>query len=205
MTNTKKKQAKPKTGLARCMELASNKKGLIFLSAFLSSLAAIASFVQYIAVYFIIRSILSVYPDMGSLDVVAVTGYAWMALGGIIANILLYFFAIFSSHMAAFGTLYELKVHFADHITKIPLGYHLTIGSGRLRKIMDENIESVEGFIAHQFPDFVASVTAPIVMVILLLSVDWRFGLASLAGIILAFGAEFLGFGSGAMKENNFL
>ena len=166
MTNTKKKQAKPKTGLARCMELASNKKGLIFLSAFLSSLAAIASFVPYIAVYFIIRSILSVYPDMGSLDVVAVTGYAWMALGGIIANILLYFFAIFSSHMAAFGTLYELKVHFADHITKIPLGYHLTIGSGRLRKIMDENIESVEGFIAHQFPDFVASVTAPIVMVI---------------------------------------
>ena len=202
MTNTKTKQAKPKTGLARCMELASNKKGLIFLSAFLSSLAAIASFVPYIAVYFIIRSILSVYPDMGALDVGAVTGYAWMALGGIIANILLYFFAIFSSHMAAFGTLYELKVHFADHITKIPLGYHLTIGSGRLRKIMDENIESVEGFIAHQFPDFVASVTAPIVMVILLLAVDWRFGLASLVGIILAFGAEFLGFGSGAMKEN---
>lgn len=62
-----------------------------------------------------------------------------------------------------------MKVLFADHITKIPLGYHLTIGSGRLRKIMDENIESVEGFIAHQFPDFVASITAPIVMVIILL------------------------------------
>ena len=104
--------------------------------------------------------------------------------------------------MAAFGTLYELKVLFADHITKIPLGYHLTIGSGRLRKIMDENIESVEGFIAHQFPDFVASITAPIVMVIILLAVDWRFGLASLVGIILAFVAEFIGFGSGEMKEN---
>ena len=97
MTNTKTKQAKPKTGLARCMELASNKKGLIFLSAFLSSLAAIASFLPYIAVCFIIRSLLSVYPDMGSLDVRAVTGYAWMALGGIIANILLYFFAIWLS------------------------------------------------------------------------------------------------------------
>ena len=50
MANTKTKQAKPKTGLARCMELASNKKGLVFLSAVLSSLAAIASFVPYIAV-----------------------------------------------------------------------------------------------------------------------------------------------------------
>ena len=158
--------------------------------------------ISYIAVYFIIRSILQVYPNLNSLDVNEVIGYGWLALGGIIANILLYFLAIFCSHLAAFGTLYELKVKFAEHITKIPLGYHLTIGSGRLRKIMDENIESVEGFIAHQFPDFVASVTAPIVMVILLFAIDWRFGIASLVGIILAFIVQFMGYGSGAMKEN---
>lgn len=202
MANSKTKQPKPKSGLARCMELASDRKGLIFLSAILSSLAAIASFVPYIAVYFMIRTIIGVYPNLEQLDMSIVLNYGWLALAGIVANILLYFLAIFSSHMAAFGTLYELKVLFANHITKIPLGYHLTIGSGRLRKIMDENIESVEGFIAHQFPDFVASVTAPIVMVVILFTVDWRFGIASLAGIILAFIAEFIGYGSGAMKEN---
>ena len=202
MANKKPKQNKPKTGLARCLELASNKKGLVFLSAILSSLAAIASFVPYIAVYFIISSILKVYPNLELLDMSKVMNYGWIALAGIIANILLYFLAIFSSHMAAFGTLYELKLHFAEHIPKIPLGYHLTIGSGRLRKIMDENIESIEGFIAHQFPDFVASVTAPIVMVIILLAIDWRFGIASLVGIVLAFVVQFSGFGSGAMKEN---
>ena len=202
MANSKTKQPKPKSGLARCMELASDRKGLIFLSAILSSLAAIASFIPYIAVYFMIRTIIGVYPNLEQLDMSIVLNYGWLALAGIVANILLYFLAIFSSHMAAFGTLYELKVLFANHITKIPLGYHLTIGSGRLRKIMDENIESVEGFIAHQFPDFVASVTAPIVMVVILFTVDWRFGIASLAGIILAFIAEFIGYGSGAMKEN---
>lgn len=153
MSNAKSKQAKPKTGLARCMELASDRKGLVFLAAVLSSLAAIASFIPYIAVYFMIRSIIGVFPNLDQLDMGMVMNYGWLALAGIVANILLYFLAIFSSHMAAFGTLYELKVLFADHITKIPLGYHLTIGSGRLRKIMDENIESVEGFIAHQFPD----------------------------------------------------
>ena len=202
MSKKNSKGAKPKTGLARCMELASDRKGLIILAAVLSSLAAIASFIPYIGVYFMIRSIIGGFPDLGRLDMGRVMSYGWMALTGILANIQLYFLAIFSSHMAAFGTLYDLKVLFADHITKIPLGYHLTIGSGRLRKIMDENIESVEGFIAHQFPDFVASVTAPIVMVILLLAVDWRFGLASLVGILLAFAVEFIGFGSGAMKEN---
>lgn len=202
MSNAKSKQAKPKTGLARCMELASDRKGLVFLAAVLSSLAAIASFIPYIAVYFMIRSIIGVFPNLDQLDMGMVMNYGWLALAGIVANILLYFW-LFSVHTwQRSGTLYELKVLFADHITKIPLGYHLTIGSGRLRKIMDENIESVEGFIAHQFPDFVASITAPIVMVIILLAVDWRFGLASLVGIILAFVAEFIGFGSGGMKEN---
>ena len=202
MAKKSPKQQKPKTGLARCLELASNKKGLVFLSAILSSLASIASFVHYIAVYFIIVSIIQVYPDLDGLNMSEVMGYGWLALGGIIANILLYFLAIFCSHIAAFGTLYELKIKFSEHITKIPLGYHLTIGSGRFRKIMDDNIESVEGFIAHQFPDFVASVTAPVVMVILLFAIDWRFGLASLVGIILAFIVQFMGYGSGAMKEN---
>ena len=202
MAKKSPKQQKPKTGLARCLELASNKKGLVFLSAILSSLASIASFVPYIAVYFIIVSIIQVYPDLDGLNMSEVMGYGWLALGGIIANILLYFLAIFCSHIAAFGTLYELKIKFSEHITKIPLGYHLTIGSGRFRKIMDDNIESVEGFIAHQFPDFVASVTAPVVMVIFLFAIDWRFGLASLVGIILAFIVQFMGYGSGAMKEN---
>ena len=49
MSNTKSKKTKSKTGLARCMELASDRKGLIFLSALLSSLAAIASFIPYLS------------------------------------------------------------------------------------------------------------------------------------------------------------
>lgn len=44
MSNAKSKQAKPKTGLARCMELAADRKGLVFLAAVLSSLAAIRPF-----------------------------------------------------------------------------------------------------------------------------------------------------------------
>jgi ATP-binding cassette subfamily B protein len=202
MKNAKKKEFKSKTGLARCMELAKNKKGLIFLSAMFSSISAIASFVPYLAIYFIIRNILIQYPNLEELNTRAIMNYGWMAVGGIVANILLYFLAIFCSHMAAFGTLYELKIYFANHITKIPLGYHLTIGSGRMRKIMDENIESIEGFIAHQLPDFVAAITAPIAMFVVLFAVDWRFGIASFVGIILAFCVEFMGYGTDEMKTN---
>ncbi|MFV0364858.1 MAG: ABC transporter ATP-binding protein, partial [Suipraeoptans sp.] len=120
-------------------------------------------------------------------EVSVLTGYGLMALGGMILNIVLYFCALMCSHLAAFGTLYELKVNFATHLAKVPLGFHVMIGSGKLRKVMDENIEKVEQFIAHQLPDLIAAFVAPVVMVVILIVVDWRLGLAALVGVILAF------------------
>ena len=198
----KQKTPKPKTGLSRCLEIASDRKPLVILSAVLSSLAAIASFIPYLAIYGVIKEILSVYPKLDLLDTHHIMLMAWTALGGILLNIVMYFLAILCSHLAAFGTIYELKTAFAKHLTQIPLGYHMNIGSGKLRKIMEDNIESIEGFIAHQFPDFTASVTAPIVMVVILLVINVKLGLISLAGIILAFFAEFIGYGSKDMKNN---
>ena len=47
MAQQNEKQPKAKTGLARCLELASGHKGLVFLAGFLAALAAICSFVPY--------------------------------------------------------------------------------------------------------------------------------------------------------------
>ena len=69
MAQQNKNQPKAKTGLARCLELASGHKGLVFLSGFLAALAAICSFVPYLSIYYIIREILFVYPDMSLLNV----------------------------------------------------------------------------------------------------------------------------------------
>lgn len=124
MAQQNKNQPKAKTGLARCLELASGHKGLVFLSGFLAALAAICSFVPYLSIYYIIREILFVYPDMSLLNVSTISTWGWLALVGILGNIVFYFFALLCSHIAAFGTLYELKVAFADHIMHIPLGYH---------------------------------------------------------------------------------
>lgn len=194
------KNIKQKTGIARLMELAATKKPLMISSVILSALASIASFVPYVAIYYIIGEIMGSYGDFNSLDVEKTLNFGWIAFGGIILNILLYFGALVCSHLAAFGTLYELKVNFASHLAKLPLGFHLTIGSGKMRKIMDENIEKIEGFIAHQLPDIVAAFVAPIVMLIILLGVDWRFGLAALVGIVIAFMLEFKAYGNEGAK-----
>lgn len=191
----------PKSGMARLLELAATKKPLMISSVILSSLASIASFIPYIAIFLMIKDILNVWPEIGDLDPVLAFRYGGMALAGVILNILLYFGALMCSHLAAFGTLYELKVNFATHLAKVPLGFHVIVGSGKLRKIMDENIEKIEEFIAHQLPDIVAAFVAPIVMVVILLTVDWRFGLAALAGVIMSFILQVSMYGNEGSKK----
>jgi len=135
-------------------------------SVILSSLASVASFIPYIAIYLIVREIIGTYPDISSLNAPQVIAYGWLAFGGVVGNILLYFCALMCSHLTAFGTLYQLKVNFASRLAKVPLGFHVMTGSGKLRKIMDENIEKIEEFIAHQLPDIVASFVAPVAILI---------------------------------------
>lgn len=189
-----------KNGTARLLEIAATKKPLVICSVILSALASIVSFVPYIAIYLVVREILAVWPALEAIDSVMVIRYGFLAFGGAVGNILLYFAALVCSHLAAFGTLYQLKVDFASHLARVPLGFHVIIGSGKLRKIMDENIEKIEEFIAHQLPDIVAAFVAPVAMTVILLSVDWRYGLAAMVGVIAAFLIQFSLYGNEGSK-----
>jgi ATP-binding cassette subfamily B protein len=179
------KKKGPKTGFARLMELAMTKKPLILSAMVLSVLASIASFVPYMSIYFIIRQVIGAVAGT-PFDRDAAISYGVMAILGTLGQIVLYFAALMCSHLAAVGTLYQLKVEFATHLAKVPLGFHVLAGSGKLRKVMDENIEKIEGFIAHQLPDMTAAMVSPVVALILLFVFDWRFGLAVTFGLAIA-------------------
>lgn len=199
MSNTTKK--KPKTGLSRLLELAATKKGFTLASITFSALASVVSFIPYLAIYKIVSIILAELHNLSAIDTNQAVFYGWVAFAGVVGQILLYFIALMFSHLGAFGTLYELKVNFASHLAKLPLGFHVLIGSGKLRKIMDQNIEDVEGFIAHQLPDIVAAFVAPVVMIGILIYVDWRLGLAALVGVILAFVMQMALYGNETSKS----
>jgi ATP-binding cassette subfamily B protein len=104
------------------------------------------------------------------------------------------------SHIAAFTTLYKLKLDFTRHIASLPLGFHSENSTGKLRKIVDENIEKLEGFIALQLPDLVGSFAMPVVTLVVLFVFDWRLGLASLAPIALSYLIQMSAFGNKASQ-----
>lgn len=190
------KEKKPKSGMSRIFELASDHKWLLAVSGVLAALAAIASFVPYVAVYYVIRDVISVYPEFNKLNIESVLGYGVIAIIGIAADVILFLSSSICAHLAAFGTQYKLKMILTEHIAKIPLGFHLNIGSGRFRKVLNQDIEKMENFLAHTYPDMVAAFVAPVVLLAILFVFDWRFGLASFIAIIIAFGIQMIVMGS---------
>ena len=44
-----------------------------------------------------------------------------------------------------------------EHLGKLPLGLFSKNTSGSIQKIMDENVEKLEGIIAHMMPDLIGS------------------------------------------------
>lgn len=189
-------EKKAKSGMPRLFELAADHKGLLTASGILAALAAAASFIPYLAVYLIVRDVIAVYPDFTKLDTGTVIGYGFLAIAGIVADALCFLVSSVCAHLAAFGTQYRLKTIFTRHLAKVPLGFHLNIGSGRFRKVIDQDIDKMESFIAHTYPDMVASFAAPVVLLVMLFVFDWRFGLAALAAVAAAFGIQMMTMGA---------
>ncbi|MDR1343075.1 MAG: ABC transporter ATP-binding protein/permease [Prevotellaceae bacterium] len=176
-----------KQGMARLWELATVKKTLVVASCALSALSVVASFAPFIAIYGIIRELVLHFADLSTLSGAYMAQLGWLACGGAVAAILLNFIALMCSHVAAFTTLYHLKLDFTRHIASLPLGFHTGNATGKLRKIVDENIEKLEGFIAHQLPDLVGSFAMPVVTLAVLFWFDWRLGLASFAPLVFSY------------------
>lgn len=189
-----------KTGMARLLELASRKKWLVILSCLLSVVSVVVSFIPFISIYFVLRELIPHINNLALLNSAAMVRWGWVAAGSAVAAVVLNFAALMASHVAAFSTLYDLKLEFTNHIAKLPLGFHTQHSSGKLRKIADENIEKLEGFIAHQLPDLAGSLAAPLVIFVILFVVDWRLGLASLVPIAISYVAMMAAYGGEGAK-----
>ncbi|MDR2807660.1 MAG: ABC transporter ATP-binding protein/permease, partial [Spirochaetaceae bacterium] len=176
-----------KTGMARLWELALRKKALVITSCVFAVASTVLSFSPFIAVYFLLRELVTHSGGAGTLDTALLIRLGALAAGGAAGAILLNFIALMFSHVAAFTTLYDLKLEFTRHIASLPLGFHTGNSTGKLRKIVDENIEKLEGFIAHQLPDMTGSFAMPVFTLIILFVFDWRLGLASMVPIIISY------------------
>ena len=179
-----KKEKTPST-FSRLMEYAGGYKILTYLSWILSFLSALTALLPLVYIFFIIREVLEVAPDFTRATSIVHNGI--MAVVFSAAALLINFGALMCSHVSAFRIGSNIKRSLLRHITKLPLGFSDEMGSGKLRKIINDSSNSAETYLAHNLPDMAGAIATPLGMVVMMFVVDWRFGLVSILPVILAF------------------
>ena len=174
---------KKQSSFSRLLEFTGNYKTLTILGCVLSCISTIMSFAPYVCIYFIIKSMFAAWPDLSSA--VLIDTYGWCAMGFAAGSILVYFCGLLCTHLAAFRTAKNMKRTAMRHVVGLPMGYFSRQDSGRLRKIIDDNASLTETLLAHQIPDAVGAIVAPIVILILLFVFDWRLGILCLVPLII--------------------
>ena len=179
-----KKQKQP-SPLSRLMEYAGSYKILTYLSWVLSFISALTALLPLVYIFFINREVLEVAPDFSRATSIVHNGI--MAVVFSAAALLIYFGALMCSHVSAFRIGSNIKRRLLKHITKLPLGFSDEMGSGKIRKIINDSSTAAETYLAHNLPDMAGAVGTPLGMVVMMFVVDWRFGLVSVFPVILAF------------------
>lgn len=187
-------KSKKKKGLSRLFEIAGQRKGLLILAGLLSAGSAACMLVPYWAVYEILKELLSHGSNLSASDGTGITYWGWVAFGGLVGGLVLLYAALMSSHVAAFRILYGLRVRLSEHIGKQPLGYLNNTSTGAIKKTMDQNIEKIEGFIAHTIPDLVNVIATVVVMLVIFFSLDVWLTVVCLAVVVLSLFLQFSNF-----------
>ncbi len=176
---------KKQSDISKLFEYAGNFKYLTMLSWVLSAASALVALLPFVYIWKFIKEVLDVAPDFD--HAVNLVHNGWMAVLFAALSMVIYIGALMSSHVAAFRVQSNIRSQAMGHITTLPLGFMDGIGSGKMRKIINESSAATESFLAHQLPDTFGALATPLGLLFLLLYFDWRLGLLSLIPIVLSF------------------
>lgn len=176
---------KKQSNLSRLINYAGPYKVLVYLSWILSGVSAVLALLPFYFLWKIIQEVLNVMPDFAQATELTYNG--WMALITAVASMLVYIAGLMCSHIAAFRVQANLRKGMMSHIMTLPLGVMERLGSGKVRKTVNECSASTETYLAHQLPDMVGAYVTPVGLLFMLFAFDWRFGLFCLVPIALSF------------------
>ena len=166
--------------MKRLLQIAGQRKGLLFTSCILAVLHSVLSLVPYALVFYIIKELIKRVPDFS-----LTYSYVSYAIGAILISMLAFFLSGVLSHIAAFNILYGLRKTLTNKVGVLPMGYLSHRNSGAFKKIISDDVERIETFVAHQIPDFVKAVALPLLTISYLFKEDWRLALISCLPLVV--------------------
>ncbi|AEB76040.1 ABC transporter ATP-binding protein [Clostridium botulinum] len=173
---------KTESNLSFLLKISGKEKFKLYISALFSIISSILAIVPYILMYNIVLDLFKDIVDYEKIKfmtlIVGVT---------VIIRMGIFLLSGVFSHIAAFTILYELRMKCINHISKLNMGFFTSHTIGQVKKTINEDIEKLENFIAHQIPDLASAIVAPIIFIIYLLYLNFKLALVLFIPIILGF------------------
>lgn len=196
----KQLKKKKKTGIPRLLQLAGTKRILLILAGIISFVAIVAQMTPFITIYLLVQELIAHIGNLQQINTAYVLRLGWLTLLGMGLFGILTYCAGMLSHVAAFNILYEIRTALAGKLARMPLGYFTSRTNGSVKKVLQEDVERIELFVAHHILDIVQATTLPLLTMIVLFSIDWRLALGVLIPLPLAVAAQFFSYGKKGMK-----
>ena len=167
----------------------------------------------YIATFIVLLSVLmGVLPFVLAYQVISPlvmgnavdTKYVCIRVIGVliclILQAILYGWGLDVSHKAAYSTLLRLRTSLQKRFVAVPLGFIQDKGTGTIKKLFVDDVDSLEVLLAHSLPEGIANLMIPIAIYVAMFFIDWKLALLSLASIPISFAAMMIMYSVGMKK-----
>jgi len=165
--------------LPQLLAYAGKRKVLTYLSMGIVGISQLLALTPFLYIWAILR-------DVIAGDNSRIAHYGWMAVAFAVASIIVYFCGLMCSHLAAFRIAANMRKTLMRHIMSLPIGFLDTLGSGKVRKWVQESTQSTETYLAHQLPDKAGMYATMAGLAVLMFLFDWRMGLLCLGTVALS-------------------
>lgn len=186
-----------KNPIALLLKWAGKDKKYLYLSIVLSFISGICMIYPYYGIYKIINAVFD-----GDCTKALIAEYCIKMTAAVIIRCAFFGFSGVASHKGAYNALFTVRCMVTEHMAKIPLGALSERTTGEIKSVMNEQIERLELFLAHQLPELIYYFSGPIAIFIYLMTVNVPLALVSLIPMILGIAIMGIIFGNmGGMME----
>ena len=179
-SNTNKKE---KVGMKYLLSLANEEnKRKIYISVIMSVLSGLVSFVPFVCIF---KCIVSLFHNNNDYKSTMMWGI--IALASIVLRFMFQGISLALSHIGAYDVLYSVRKKLCNHIGKINLGFFTDNSIGEVKRVLMEDVERLEIFLAHQLSDIVSAIVVPITVLVFLFTVNVPMSLMMIVPVILTY------------------
>lgn len=168
------------------LKWAGKEKYKLYAAMLCGLISGLAAVIPYIAIFTIIER---TYRQTLKFETIA--AMALLIFAGLVIRQLFLMLGLIFSHKSAFNTLYKVRCLVINHLAVIPLGWLNNSQTGEIKKVLTEDTEKLELFLAHHLPELVMYGAGPVVIFIYLCTINILMALISLIPIPLVIMLQF--------------